>query len=957
MLWTLQSPSVQAEDIKVKYKADRIKFTKNKDIFRLIGNVDLKVRDVTLTSEEVTYDTKNKVLSSHVPFTMIQKDKKGVERTIKGKKFTYYVNLKRIEAEEVFLLIPAQTKGQFTYVRGERMVAYNDGQRVVMRDGFYTTCNSFEKRELTSENWRAYLKHGIHYSVSATIMDLVQDDRVLAWNARFESYENQLFWFPFWIIPLREQQGLSRPDVDFGQNQVEGYYVRFKNYYKWNDYHDGRWYVTVMEKKGVGLGFQHDWIAAPNSITRFYFYGLPVTSELLQVPQAFFTGPTSEAEDQVNAFQSAQLVTTPTATAPASDETIFGAINKWFSNKFTDRDIQIHHKQRLLPHTELDFTYKDTDLYSPAIIGATKNVNRSFDWKVTDNQIINLDRETKMTVDSQLTMRQGVNNPTTRNFSPDQTTRFETTTIGEQQNRTAKTTIKIGKGSLSLNSNWRKNLNSQERKEFDVDSLVPKVQTSTAPTGQEIWQNTMNYNVALTPKTNFKASTSYNSNVNGISATNPGTLQQQLIPRLDLTHQFDWANLTATYNDFFDFSPNPRPANQVKKLPEISMTFNPLFKENFPIQFKTIQGRYFDPQSADDLRNLIGTNLLEIGRSVYQLNLVSKVHDVGMGMKLNFQGTEFQQRFYQTQDSEYIFKGQVNLKNDYSKYFVPSFTYRRAIQDDQNNSPFKSLQPLRLTEFKDLTASLGLVNLPEFTMTVNSRYDYRVRQYGAIQGRINSKIGDNFTFTAQSGYQPQNIQDKDVGKELPHISNTGPCKNPDGQTLTVKPEDVGSFTPYCGKWLATTLGYRWRSSADLFATGHLVTFGLDSGIPQGVELGSSIGFDFDTGRINALNNMLRFSVGDSWPWHTEFDLIMSVQPTLFPESFEELGNLEIPFKLTIRKDLHDFLLTLSWDSFLQQFNINLSMIAFPFSTSDIVSNVDKLGNQAQSGLNSATGQR
>jgi hypothetical protein len=246
---------------------------------------------------------------------------------------------------------------------------------------------------------------------------------------------------------------------------------------------------------------------------------------------------------------------------------------------------------------------------------------------------------------------------------------------------------------------------------------------------------------------------------------------------------------------------------------------------------------------------------------------------------------------------------------------------------------------------------LALVNLPEFTWTLNGGYNFISRSYQLFRSDITSQLGNQFVFRSNISYEPIVIKDADIGLPLKDINGDPYLR--DGSTITVKPSDVGSLSPFGGRWGNFTMGMRWRSNEQVFATGALSTFGLESGIPQGIELGGDISYDFHLGRISSpLNALLRFSFGDDWLWHTEVDLNFAVQPTKFSGTFEEILALEVPFKLTVRKDLHDFILTASWDSFYQQFNINLALLAFPFSTSDLTSNLGSLDQKLNQGINS-----
>lgn len=966
------SPSPRPTDdpnggTRVDYKADKVEYRKEEGLYRLSGHVDLHVRDIEIKTEELDYDFNHKILRSKVPFEMIQTPKDGSgARNLKGKSFVYNVDLRRIEAQEVYLVVPAKMPGQEVYIQGDLMTAYNDGQRVVMYNGFFTTCNHFEGQLPAGQgdedpySRAAVSRRATHYAVEGEVMDYIDNDRLLVWNAQVLTFENPAFWFPFWYVPLQGPPGISKPDLDVGQNPYEGVFAKFKGYYQWNEYHDGYWFLSLMEKKGIGLGFQHDWIAYPNSISRIYFYGLPLTKDLISWPGSLVTLPTIGETDTL---QTQQLGDNPG---------FLDYLGQYLSNKFQDHDFKLEHHQLLLPHLEAAMTLTDRDFYNSSPYISARTPQRSLALSLNDNELFNLDPYNDLTLNTTLTLNQSSNETIDQKLQSDRIQVLETRTQTQSQTRQANVTAQLGKGNLTLNSNWQNAFNQSHQSYLNpitIASPAPDASASPAttqqlvqqePTGNESWNNSLAFTSALDDKTNLSLNLNMSSQTNGIgnAATPQGTLQQTLQPRLSLTQNHDWGSIAVNYDDFFDLSPSQSASlsGQLKKLPELNLNFNPFFQNVFPIQLSSIIGRYLEPGSG-----VVGpSEISEISRSKFQLALVSKELDLGLGNKVNFGSTSFEQRFYQTLDAEYRFTGNVMLRNDLSKYFIPSLTYSRTITDPENHSPFKNFDALALSENNLLSVDLRLINLPEFTMLINGGYNYLSREYQPIRANITSEIGNRFALRFNTGYSFANIHDADVGQLLKdskgNVYRHGDPVN--GPTFTVKPEDVGSFNPYGGTWDTSTLGVHWRSTDYDIITNNLNTFGLDSGIPEGLDLGSSITYNFDQGKLDNITGQLKWIFGSSWQWHTEVDFTVTIRPTnLTSTGPTNWLALEFPFNIAVRKDLHDFILSLSWDSFYQQFNINLQLLAFPnLSTSSLLGNVNSLGQQINSGL-SSTGVR
>lgn len=924
-------PVAHAEEVKIKYKADKVEYLKQENALRLIGNVEVQVKDITIKSEQLDYDTRQKILYSDTDFTFTQIDKNKKKTTITGKSFVYNVGIKRIEAIDVYLTIPAKAPGQEVYIKGDNMTGYNNGKRLVFINGFYTTCDHFDEKLHAGENAvdpydvENVKNRIVHYAMEADILDFIKDERVLAWNATIIAFDAKTFWFPYWYIPLEGAAGIKKPDIDAGQNPVEGSFIKFKGPYKWNDYHDGSWFLTFMEKKGIGLGFDHDWIAVPNSITQLYFYGLPVSTGLTDVPGALFYPPSQS--------------TLTTQQLDTSLNSFLSPLNTYGANKFEDYHFRIQHRQRLLEHTQLDTTFENKDFYNFSAFTAARNKLNKFTWSITDSQNFAVDSRTNLQVDTTLNLDQATNETETplqvaASPSPavpgDPIKSSLTRQVTSPENRTANVKFRLGsQTNLNLDSNWRAQKGFSFKDNFEDGVFINSESNNT--TYNENWTSNLNFTSQINEKLNLTSRLSYNSVLNTNNEVNK-TLQ----PSIQLAQRLDWATLNLKYEDFFSFSEANQTRGQIKKLPELDLSGIKLFKETFPLSFQTVIGRYFEQTTTTN--TIDNPNLLtEIARNKLRLSIDNKSHDLGMGMNLDFGGTSFEQRFYQTQDAEYSFTAQANLRNTLTPYFTPEIRYYRTVLDEvNNNSPFQNFEALALNKQNNVTGSLSFVNLPEFTLKVNSGYDYIGRRYNPIQGSISSQIGNNFVLNFQTIYTPIQIQDTDVGKLLRDTSGNIYEHGEEKTTFLVRRQDVGSFSPFGGRWGSSTLGFRYRSTDQPLNIGNLSTFGKDEGIPQGWEFGSAINYDFHQGRINNFNNEIKFTFGENWLWHTELELLFSVQPIDLSTAIEDVGALEIPFKLVFRKDFHDFVFTASWDSFYQQLNFDLSLLAFPYSTSQLV---------------------
>ena len=862
------SPSASPDGpSKVQYKADNVDYEKGPNWASLSGNVEIKYQNIVLTSEKIEMDTKNKIVYSKTPFKLIQKDSSGKEQIVTGKTLEYDLVIKRGEVTEGFLEIPAQTEGQTVYIYGETLTSYDNGNRIVVNNGNFTTCNHRQKGEMT------------HYTMAAEIIDYIPNSRVFAWNVGVYFMEQRIFWFPFFAIPLEQQEY----NLDMGRNEVEGLYFRTKNYYYINESHDGWIFNNFMEKKGWATGFEHVWLNMPNSISRFYFYGIPYSFNFYP-PKIDFT-----------------------------------------NQPFADREIMIEHKQLLLPNMEAEFTLNDKNFYTISSYQAPRDIFTDLNLKLTDKEIFSLNENTELETGLNFTgnYRKGTN----ENKTVDLISR----SISENINLTGALNLSLGSGNATLNTTWQNNTTWSEQEILNSATATTTPTALPSPNTTKNLTNSLQYSQEIIPSLNFSSNINHRrSELGGTDPTQEP--DHQIDTSFNLTQDLKWGKVALAVNKRIDLSSKAseeatiKQRNYIDKLPEITFTTNQaLFQEFFPITPNLKLGRIFASSnySQDNPFN-------DISRFMMDLNFGAN-WDFGMGMKVNYSGSSFSQRFYQTTDAEYAFRGQLNVSNDIIPYFIPSVTYQRQITDKENNNPLP-IDGLGESKSHTLNYDLRMGNIPECTWLFNGGYDYEGKRYSSFITSLSSQIEDNFALTAQWGYNPRNISKTDLDQTNPQ--NPKLLTDLDGKEipdLYVTESDIGRLELRGGKWSSLVLGAKWRPTDEDFGG----QFGLDDNIKQGVEFGVALGYDFNKWQFENFYTQLTASVGTDWIWHTELLLESSFDLNKQKDGFLEAFN---PFnKFVLKKDLHDFILIVSYDRFYQQFGITLSMLAFPFSTNDISS--------------------
>jgi len=1022
---------------KIKYKCDTVNYDKGTGKATLVGNVEVVIEDeTTVTGEEIDVDLNEKIVSSDKNFTIVSKKDNRVT-TIDGKSFVFDIETKRITTKYSNLQTSAQAPDQKVYIFGDEITVYNQGERISIVNGSFTTCNFIE------ENSKP------HYAVSASMIDFTPNDKVIAWNSIVKVGGNSIFWFPFWYLPLNMPK--NPINLDIGKNEVEGIYMNFKHYYNLNDYHDGTLYWRIMEKKWLTLGFEHTWIAKPNSVSYLFAYGNPFNSRyFLETDSKLKSNITPLFEDKEIYFRheqwlwflpNAQFNFTTHVKNFYNLSSVLSSRDDYDENSFEFKDSEIYQPSQ---GSQITFTpnftskYKrqrDTSLDSTTakLKTSASNNDLSLNGKI-DLKVNNFDLD--FSSDFRNTIRQQLYNPTASTTDTPVTatptvTATDTTT---QTTRVATETVKDSFFKSSDNIDFRNNLTIN----------YPIMDTLTF---------TGNFNYINTDQRTFKQADKVS--LAPIQTSNDSA-NQQINSNMSLTQKLDWGSLSLKVENRFDFLDSdlfPKDANgipiiddtkltteqkkkkdeatlkrksgnYINKMPELELQLNPFFNDVLPVNLSTNVGRYFESTTFSTTN--YASRIQELVRSEVKLGIGSKDIDLGLGNKVNFGGTEYVQRVYQTQDAQYSLTGQVNYANNFFDWLTPNVSYTKVITDPKNNTPF-SFDRLSRNKQDLLTSSLKIGSASAFNFNLtNIGYDYQNKNYLTPVGislKSDFEAGLRYSLTAQTGFRLNNITEQDIKKINPDYQSKDQFqKDIDDTTINdyqfqkkyldysrteaktdiasldetklkekygidnrlydvdkkdvvstkrLTESDVGKFE-FRGTRLAPInitfgVGTPWEFGGDS-------SFGKDIEIPWGVA--ASIGTNFnlyqenfyktiddkgnpltvtkDQNFKNLFNKFQNttlagyFVIGGNWSTHTEIQLNLTLIP---PEmnaldiQARQTNRPSLPFNtiLSIKKDLHDFILSLNFqDEYVPSnnkrdfmFSVNLEMVAFPFSTKDI----------------------
>lgn len=748
---------------KIKYKSDSVTYEKGPKIITLKGNVEInveyhtkedgndKVENVQIYGEQIDVDLDKKVVSSDKKFKIsTKKEIKGKLRNIEiiGKKFDFSVDIKRLNSSFSSVEFEADAEGQKVFLSGDQITIYNNGERINAVHADITTCDHIDKT-ITP-----------HFNIKSDNIDYLGDDRILTWNSSIYINGNKVYWYPFFYIPLKNN-GFEF-NLDAGKNQAEGFFVNFKNYYKLNDYHDGTLYFRGMEKKWLGLGVEHTWLANPTSQTYFFGYGNVLNSD-------YFLSPNAEIKN---------------TTSPI----------------FEDHEVYVEHKQwiPILPYAQTDFTYNKRYFYNTNSLLSPKDNFSKYGINFSDKEIFQPLKDLNIT------------------FNPTISADYEERVSSNINQQTGLATIDNKNKVLRLSTNNSINFNDIN---FTLGSNFTNTirddafDKTTANTSTNLLNKSffkavdninfdgnvgLNYNNIL-PGLNFTANSKYvnadlrnftkpeNASLSSKAVYDANQINQTLNSNATLSQDLNWGKLNLTVennNDFLDNEINIKDSlgniipvaklspeqiakretaidkrqskSYINKLPQLDLTFNPFFNDILPINVSGSLARLLESTTFPKDNT---TGLLDLVKTAVKVDIGSKDLDLGLGNKINLGGTGYEQNFYQTQDAQYKFTSQFNYRNDLTKYFVPSLNYRKIITDDQNNSPF-SHDRFSRDKQDQLTGSINIGNIPEFTLSLNNiGYDYLNKNYFSPNLNLNTDFiaGLRFQFSAQTSYRVNNI--------------------------------------------------------------------------------------------------------------------------------------------------------------------------------------------------------
>lgn len=231
---TLQAPADNSE--KVTLQADE--YEMRQGVSRALGHVELKYQDYTLRSDEAELDKDRRWSTLDGNVELLGPDYRG-----RGKRLRFNLQTDEWQMDEGRVTIQPEflTEGLAEPFYMQAVEAAGEPERVVGRTALGTSCD----RETDP-----------HYALRSSEVTVIPDQRVTFRRPTLYLFGHRLVRYP-WDLSLSLQRKENRFLPEFGQNDVEGYYLKFALGYLLNEANSGFVRLHLTQNRGVGFGLDH----------------------------------------------------------------------------------------------------------------------------------------------------------------------------------------------------------------------------------------------------------------------------------------------------------------------------------------------------------------------------------------------------------------------------------------------------------------------------------------------------------------------------------------------------------------------------------------------------------------------------------------------------------------------------------------------------------------------------
>ena len=236
VVWLFSFPALaQTAELPVGLRADHLHYDEGSGMLNASGNVVVTFRALTVEADSLQYDLNQNIATAEGHIQFSRDDYRASVGSL-----VYFGSREAAVGEDFRATFYTSNRKGIVITHVERISERADVK--IGEQGISTTCD--------------YSKP--HYHVAAQEVEYYPEDKIVGKSVGFFVGDTQVFWLPYYVYNLKKKSVNNGFPV-LGQNQVEGAFAKSTFSYFVDKGDEGEIYIDLTEKKGVGLGFKHNY--------------------------------------------------------------------------------------------------------------------------------------------------------------------------------------------------------------------------------------------------------------------------------------------------------------------------------------------------------------------------------------------------------------------------------------------------------------------------------------------------------------------------------------------------------------------------------------------------------------------------------------------------------------------------------------------------------------------------
>jgi|GEM_PF-711827 len=238
------------EEITVKLKADSLRYDEENNVVVASGSVEARLRDLVVVADTMLVNTSQNMFTAEGNVNLSTDSYSAMSDNL-----TYNASTEIASVRGFYTIYTTPDIQGNVYIKVEEFM--DDPVHKWGRESVMTTCDYIDAP---------------HYDIKAKLFEFYPNDKMIGYSVTFYINGIPVMWFPYWIYSFHRRRSSLMPVV--GHNQVEGNFAKFAfDYFIDNDAY-GLVYIDLMQKKGLGKGFEHEYKMGDRNSGVFYLYHL-----------------------------------------------------------------------------------------------------------------------------------------------------------------------------------------------------------------------------------------------------------------------------------------------------------------------------------------------------------------------------------------------------------------------------------------------------------------------------------------------------------------------------------------------------------------------------------------------------------------------------------------------------------------------------------------------------------